>query len=57
MTSLTFNVFNVTNRCPVCGGAANARYHAPEAEGSGHMKRKCTDCGFRWDEVPVSRSF
>ena len=54
---MTFNVFNVTNRCPVCGGAANARYHASVAKVSAQMKRKCTDCGFTWDEAPVARAF
>ncbi len=55
MATLTINVFNVTNRCPVCGGAANARYHGPDHRDSGQMKRKCTDCGYRWDEEPVAR--
>jgi transposase-like protein len=57
VTSLTVNVFNVTNRCPVCGGAANARYHASGATVSAQMRRKCKDCGFTWDEAPMARSF
>jgi C4-type Zn-finger protein len=57
VTSITFNVFNITNRCPVCGGAANSRYHASGEEVVAQMKRKCTDCGFTWAEVPLARSF
>ena len=56
MTALSINVFNVTNRCPVCGGAANARYHGPEKSTAPHMNRKCADCGYRWDERAVTRS-
>ena len=55
MSTLTINVFNVTNRCPVCGGAANSRYHSPAFHIAGEMRRKCTDCGYTWDEAPVAR--
>jgi transposase-like protein len=55
MATLTINVFNVTNRCPVCGGAANSRYHGRDEVGASQMKRKCTDCGYTWDEVPTTR--
>jgi C4-type Zn-finger protein len=56
VSRLTLSVHNVTGRCPVCGGSANARYHAQDYEAVAHMKHKCTDCGFTWEEVPVSRS-
>jgi hypothetical protein len=55
MTTLTINVFNVTKRCPVCGGAANSRYHGPDELDAGQMKRKCVDCGYTWDEAPAAR--
>jgi formate dehydrogenase maturation protein FdhE len=57
VTSISFNLFNVTSRCPVCGGAANARYHATDEKIGARMKRKCTDCGFTWAEVQVARFF
>jgi C4-type Zn-finger protein len=56
MPSLTVTMFSVTNRCPVCGGAANARYHRPAESDVAHMKRKCGDCGFTWEEKAVARS-
>ena len=56
MTTVTMNVFNVTNRCPVCGGAANIRYHSLEDRQAAGMKRKCGDCGFTWAEAAVRRS-
>jgi hypothetical protein len=56
VATLTINVFNVTNRCPVCGGAANSRYHNVAHTRAGQMKRKCTDCGYTWDEAPVART-
>jgi transposase-like protein len=56
VTTLTINVFNVTRRCPVCGGSANARYHAPELATEAHMKHKCGDCGYTWIEESQARS-
>jgi hypothetical protein len=56
VTILSINVFNVTDRCQVCGGAANARYHGPGEAAVPHMSRKCADCGFTWEGRAVHRA-
>jgi rubredoxin len=56
MTTLTFNVFNVSSRCPVCGGIASAEFRRPLPADGAQMKRECSDCGYAWDEEPVTRS-
>jgi rRNA maturation protein Nop10 len=50
------NVFTISGSCPVCGGAANARFHRFTATTDAHMKRKCVDCGFTWEQKAVPRS-
>lgn len=57
VTTLTVNVFNITSRCPVCGGTADARYQASAPEATAQMKRKCRDCGFTWQQPSLARSF
>jgi len=53
--AVALKVFSLTCGCPVCGGSANARYQgSQENEGPG-LRRKCTDCGFTWDERPALR--
>jgi hypothetical protein len=56
VSTLTFNVFNVTNRCPVCGGAAHSRYLPAVTTAGARVDRKCGDCGFTWDEKSTRRS-
>jgi hypothetical protein len=56
VSTLTVNVFTITNRCPVCGGAANSRYHPAVTAAGARVDRKCCDCGFTWDEKATRRS-
>jgi hypothetical protein len=53
--TFTLNMFNVTDRCPVCTGSAAAHYHGPQETGTPRMERRCFDCGFNWQENPVAR--
>jgi hypothetical protein len=54
MTTVTINLFDVTDRCPVCAGAAKARYRGSQTSAAPRRRRKCGDCGFTWDETAVS---
>jgi hypothetical protein len=54
MTTVTDHVFDVTNRCPVCGGEARPRYRRPGDHVAIGVKRKCGDCGYTWDTTALS---
>jgi DNA-directed RNA polymerase subunit M/transcription elongation factor TFIIS len=56
VSTVTFTVFTVSNRCPVCGGDANSRYQPALSSTGPRMDRKCSDCGFTWVEKSVRRS-
>jgi hypothetical protein len=50
------NVFNVTERCAICGGSPHATYNRGDDARGPYMRRRCDDCGYSWDVRPVTRS-
>ncbi|MGH9017715.1 MAG: hypothetical protein ACRDY1_08210 [Acidimicrobiales bacterium] len=52
---MTMNVFDITARCPLCGGQPLPRYEAADDAHGPLLRRDCRDCGFGWDVRPVTR--